>query len=78
MDLPIENRSNTMRALYKIAYDNWRNRFEMTKQKHTLGYLCGLAGIGKSTILSVLKQTMMTMAKQVIDVTVVFSNVGEG
>ncbi|PRP75253.1 hypothetical protein PROFUN_15815 [Planoprotostelium fungivorum] len=57
MDLPIEDRQNTIQTLFNIS----------VKQKHTLGYLCGLAGIGKTTMLPILRARMQALAKEELD-----------
>ncbi|PRP82477.1 hypothetical protein PROFUN_09724 [Planoprotostelium fungivorum] len=67
MNLPIEDRQDTIKALFSIVKNNWKNRLESVKQKHTLGYLCGLAGIGKTTMLSILKAHMQALAEGELD-----------
>ncbi|PRP76804.1 hypothetical protein PROFUN_15605 [Planoprotostelium fungivorum] len=67
MDLPIEDRQDTIKALFNIVKNNWMNRLESVKQKHTLGYLCGLAGIGKTTMLTILRAHMQALAEEELD-----------
>ncbi|PRP88515.1 hypothetical protein PROFUN_03232 [Planoprotostelium fungivorum] len=67
IDLPIEDCQNTIKALFNIVKNNWMNQLESVKQKHTLGYLCGLAGIWKTTMLFILRAYMQALAKEELD-----------
>ncbi|PRP76567.1 hypothetical protein PROFUN_14745 [Planoprotostelium fungivorum] len=56
--------SEAPKRLYEIAENNWVNKEEKTKQRHKMGYLLGLSGIGKSTMLSVIKEQLIIAVSQ--------------
>lgn len=64
LDLPLENRDNAIMQLFNLIVQNWNTRNETAKQKHHLGLLFGLAGIGKTTMLceQIIKEMMYTKA----------------
>ncbi|PRP74826.1 hypothetical protein PROFUN_09526 [Planoprotostelium fungivorum] len=64
LDVPTQLPNNSWRDLRADCKNNWVNKEEKMKQRHKMGYLLGLSGIGKSTMLSVIKEQLIIAASQ--------------